>query len=175
MLTWHTGQLSSSDLIFPRYLLTFCTDSRRHLLTRREHVDLVLEQILRAACEEEFATAAYCFMPDCAHLLIEGQSGTSNHKRFISRAKQYSAWHYSRAFHERLWQRHGLEHALRQDEATLVIAKHVLEHPVRAGLVSTAADYPFAGSGLYRVSQILGAETRESAVPLAGGRKIEVS
>ena len=155
MLTWHTGPTRGADGAFPRYLLTFCTHLRRHLFVTGERVDLVLEQILRAACQEEFATAAYCFMPDSVHLLVESQSERANYKRFINRAKQYSASHYSRTFHEQLWQRHGSERTLRRDEATLAVASQILGYPVRSGLTSSAADYPFAGSGVYRVSDIL--------------------
>ena len=155
MLTWHTGR---SDVGFPRYLLTFRTDRRRHLLTDRDRVDLVVSQILRAACDEEFATAAYCVMPDSVHLLIEAQAAAADHKRFINRAKQFSAFHFSRVFHERLWQRHGVERMLGPDESSLDVARDVLEHSVRAGLAASAAEYPFAGSGLYTVSAIVGAD-----------------
>jgi len=33
----------------------------------------------------------------------------------------------------RLWQRYGFERVLRDDEATLVVAKYILENPLRAG------------------------------------------
>jgi REP element-mobilizing transposase RayT len=159
MLTWNAGSLASRDARFERYLLTFWTDRRRHLLVSRERVDLVISQILRAACDESFATAAYCAMPDCVHVLIEAQSTAADHKRFINRAKQLSAFQYSRSFHERLWQRHNFARALEPEESTLAAARHVLEQPVRAGLAPSAAEYVFAGSGLYAVSTILAADT----------------
>jgi len=158
MLTWNTGPLAPSSALSERYLLTFWTDRRRHLLVNHERIDLVITQILRAACDEAFATAAYCAMPDSVHLLIEAQSTGADHKRFINRAKQLSAFQYSRTFHERLWQRHNFARTLGPDECTLVAARHVLEQPVRAGLASSAGEYAFAGSGLYALSAILGAE-----------------
>src|ERR1700740_2326003 len=102
MLTWHTGSPPPVDPSFPRHLLTFCTDSLRHLLVTPERVTVVLEQILLAACEQEFAIAAYCFMPDRAHLLVEAQTQQSNHKQLVKRAKQASAWRYARRFGGRL-------------------------------------------------------------------------
>ena len=138
-----------------RYLLTFRTDRRRHLFTRLDHVTLALSQILRSADEEGFAVVAYCFMPDELHLLIEGQTDGSDCKRFISRSKQYSAFHYARMFGGRLWQRRGFERVLRDHEATAVVARQILQHPVRAGLVRNAEDYPYLGSKVYPLGSLL--------------------
>jgi hypothetical protein len=55
----------------------------------------------------------------------------------------------------RLWQRYGYEHVLRNDEATMSVARYILENPVRAGLVARVEDYPFAGSCTYPLQQIL--------------------
>ena len=140
---------------FYRYSLTFCTDHRRHVFTSNETVNLVLEQISRAAGENQFAVVAYCFMPDHLHLLIEGQAESSDCRRFIARAKQYSGFYYSKAFDSRLWQRYGYEHVLRDDEETRVIARDILNHPIRAGLADVVEDYPYVGSLVYELRDLL--------------------
>ena len=38
---------------------------------------------------------------------------------------------------------------------TLRVARYVLENPVRAGLVTRVQDYPFLGSDVYTVEQVL--------------------
>jgi putative transposase len=102
MLTGNPGHLKTFDYIGPyRYFLTFCTDSRQRVFVTRERVDPVLLQIERSAEEERFANVAYCFMPDHLHLLIEGRAGSSDCRRFISRAKQFSGYHYAKAFGHR--------------------------------------------------------------------------
>ncbi len=58
-------------------------------------------------------------------------------------------------FGERLWQRYGFERTLRSDESTLAVARYILENPIRAGLVERAQDYPFLGSGVYSIDEIL--------------------
>ena len=88
-------------------------------------------------------------------MLIEGQAEISDCKRFIARAKQYSAFHYSKTFHEVLWQRYGFEHVLRDEERSLVVARYILANPVRAGLVQRIEDYPFIGSLVYPLKQLL--------------------
>ena len=156
MFTRNPGHLTSFDYVGPyRYFLTFCTYSRRCVFTKQERVDLTLLQIERSAVEEQFALVAYCFMPDHLHLLVEGHGSSSDCRRFISRAKQFSGFYYSKVFGDRLWQRYGFERALRNEEETLVVAKYVLRNPVRAGLVRRVEDYPFAGSRVYSTEEIL--------------------
>ena len=94
-------------------------------------------------------------MPDHVHLLAVGCQPSSNCRRFITRAKQFSGYHYQRAFNERLWQRYGYEHVLRPSEDVFGVARYILENPIRAGLVRSAQDYPYLGSTLYSIDQIL--------------------
>jgi putative transposase len=154
--TGNPGHLKTFDYIgLHRYFLTFCTSSRRRVFVSRERVDLVLEQIQRAAGENSFAILAYCFMPDHLHLLIESLSNSSDCLRFIRSAKQFSGFHYANAFGDRLWQRYGFERVLRDDDDTLPVARYILENPMRAGLVERVEDYPYAGSRRYTPTQIL--------------------
>jgi putative transposase len=150
------GHLRTFDYLgLHAYFLTFCCDGQRRIFIGAPVVELVLEQILRAAAGERFAVVAYCFMPDHAHLLIEGQCDSSDGLRFIARAKQLSAFHYGRAYRGRLWQRYGYEHVLRSDEDIRRVARYIFENPLRAGLVCRPADYKFMGSCVYRVADVL--------------------
>ena len=158
MLTGNPGHAKSFDYLgLHRYSLTFCTYNRTRYFTDKSRVDVVFEQIVRSATENEFGIFAYSFMPDHVHLLIEGLSDASNALTFIDRAKQYSGYYFKRAFHSKLWQRYGFEHTLRSDEATLSVARYILENPVRAGLVQRVPDYPFCGSLMYPIEQVLDA------------------
>ena len=99
---------------------------------------------------------AYCFMPDHVHLIVEGREDTSDLRRFIARAKQYSGFEYARRHQQdRLWQRYGFERVLRTDESTQVAVRYVLENPVRKGLVEHPRDYPFIGSSVYPLDDLL--------------------
>ena len=156
MRTGRPEHLKSFDYVgFYRYFLTFCTFERQHHFLRQEHVDLVRTQFLRAAMDTAFAVLAYCFMPDHVHLLIQGDSEDANCRAFIRRSKQFSGFHYKKAFGKTLWQRYGYERTLRSDEATLSVARYIVENPLRAGLVRSVEDCPFLGSDVYRVSEIL--------------------
>jgi REP element-mobilizing transposase RayT len=94
-------------------------------------------------------------MPDHVHFLAEGKAENSDCLRFIARGKQYSGYHYKAKFGHRLWQRYGYEHTLRSEEATISVARYILENPVRAGLVARIDEYAFSGSSVYSLEQIL--------------------
>ena len=158
MLTGNPGHLPAFDYIgLHRYFLTFCTNQRQPIFRDSTRVDLVKSHILQTAADESFAILAYCFMPDHLHLLVEGQADAADCKRLITRAKQFSGFYYSKTFGARLWQRYGFERVLRDDEATLVVARYILENPVRAGLVVSPEDYAFSGSEKFTVEEILSA------------------
>jgi putative transposase len=94
VFTNRPDHLKAFDYLGPyRYSLTFCTHERRRAFIEAPVVGLAREQILRAATEQAFAVIAYCFMPDHLHLLVEGTSDSSDCRRFISRAKQYSGFY----------------------------------------------------------------------------------
>ena len=156
MRTGNPGHLKTFDYVgLHRYFLTFCTDHRKKRFEDARPVDVVREQILRAANDESFAVIAYCFMPDHVHLLVEASSDASDCLRFIKRAKQFSGFHYQKQFGERLWQRYGYERTLRSEDTTLVVAKYIVANPVRAGLVENPEDYPFSGSERHSMAEIL--------------------
>lgn len=138
-----------------RYSLTFCTDWRRKWFENPAAVDVVYTQFLRVAQNERFAILVYCFMPDHVHMLVEGLADDANGKQFITKSKQCSAHAYAKQFGARLWQPFGFEHVVRDDEKIQVVAKYILENPVRAGLSKTVLEYPFLGSQVYDVKVLL--------------------
>ena len=151
----HPEHLKTFDYLGVRqYFLTFCTYHRARLFTDPARVGLVSTQISRASQEEGFSVIAYCFMPDHIHLLVEGTSDVSDCLRFIARAKQYAGFYYKRVFKDRLWQRFGYEHVLRDEEAAISVARYILENPVRAGIARTVQEYPFSGSSVYSIEQL---------------------
>jgi len=156
MITNKPEHLETFDYLgLHQYFLTFCTHRRLRLFVSLERVSVVRTQIERAAREYGFSTIAYCYMPDHVHLLVEALADDSDCRAFISRAKQYSGFHYKATFGERLWQRYGFERTLRSAEAAIDVARYVLENPVRAGIVEQLDAYPFSGSNVYTVEQIL--------------------
>jgi putative transposase len=150
------GHLRAFDYLgLYRYFLTFCCHRRLPRFQNPAAVELVMLQIRRAACDEQFVIPAYCFMSDHLHLLIEATADQSNGLKFIAKAKQLSGFYYKKHYGQTLWQRYGYEHILRDDEKTRVVARYIFENPVRAGLVRAPEEYPFIGSDTHSVQEVL--------------------
>jgi len=85
-------------------------------------------------------------MPDHIHLLIDGEKAEADMRSFNSLFKQKAGYWFKGIYHDKLWQPGYYERVLRDDEATLVVVRYILENPVRRGLVEHFTDYPNLGS-----------------------------
>lgn len=138
-----------------RYLLTFCTIERARIFERPEAVDDALQQIRITAGRERFAILAYCFMPDHVHLLVEGLNDHADLRQFAKMAKQRSGASHALSASGRLWQEGYWETVLRIDEDARPTARYIFENPVRAGLAVSPRDYPYLGSDMWTVAEII--------------------
>jgi putative transposase len=140
---------------FRPFFLTIGTRGRARHFTDPAVVALVLSQFLQAAASEGFAVIAYCFMPDHVHLVVIGRSATSELPRFVKSAKQRSGFFFKRAFGRQLWQDSFYDHVIRRTDDIAEVMAYVIMNPVREGLVSDLADYPYWGSGDYSRHELL--------------------
>jgi putative transposase len=120
-----------------------------------EPVEAVRWQLFRTASEFEFAVLAYCFMPDHLHTLLEGQAERADFRLYMHAFKQRSAFNWKRAYGRPLWERSYFEHVLRDDESATTVARYIVDNPVRAGLIASPADYPFSGSGILKMEDLV--------------------
>jgi putative transposase len=141
---------------YQRYFLTTCTFDRRRHFTSGQVVDVAHGEFLRTATEFDFAILAYCFMPDHAHLLVEGSTDSADFRGFAALAKQRSGYAVRSLITGRLWQKGYFERVLRDEDDTFHVARYVLNNPVRAGLVASPADYPFLGSAVLAKDDLIG-------------------
>jgi putative transposase len=139
-----------------RYFLTFCTLDRQKLFVDSATVTPTHEQFRRTSAEEGFEVLAYCFMPDHAHLLVEGTDDSSDLRQFCKLAKQRSGSVHARSGRGRLWQEGYHDRVLRREDDIREIARYILNNPVRAGLVVTPAEYPYLGSDKWTVAELVG-------------------
>jgi len=112
-------------------------------------------EISKTAAAEGFAILAYCYMPDHLHLLVKGTTVRADLRRFAQIARQRAAVRHSARTGSVLWQSGYHDRVLRDDEATGAAIRYLLNNPVRAGLVSDAAHYPFAGSEVHSLDELM--------------------
>ena len=139
------------------YFLTFCTLARAPVLREPPIAELVVAQIRRTARARSFAITAYCVMPDHVHLLLEGRSTSADVRGFVKQLKQGTGQRFAHQRGRSLWQEGYYDRVLRPTESAAMVARYIIENPVRAGLVTSALDYPYSGSDLWPLAEILSA------------------
>mgnify|MGYP003920799285 FL=1 len=77
-------------------------------------------------------------MPDHFHWLLD-LSGKYSLSQTVGMLKSQTA----RAIGQSIWQRGFHDHALREQEDTLQIARYIVANPLRAQLVKSVKDYPY--------------------------------
>src|SRR5262245_24795976 len=129
-----------------RYFVTCCTDHWLRAFTSAAIVDALSTQLRRTCAEHSFALLAYVFMPDHLHFLIEGQTENADFRALMKVLRKRLTTEYHEFDSGELWQDGYHEHVLRNEEATVAVARYILGNPVREGLVENATDYPFSWS-----------------------------
>ncbi|WP_415883604.1 REP-associated tyrosine transposase [Neptuniibacter sp. QD34_54] len=121
------------------YLVTFATDKRQKVFT-----DLYLVRILVNCLKfqaKRCDTLAYVVMPDHVHWLV--QLNSTELSTIVHSVKSYSAKAIN-AYSGRqgaVWQNGFHDHALRDEEDLVDLARYVVLNPIRAGLASKVGDY----------------------------------
>jgi len=128
------------------YSITCCTQDNHNIFIAEEPFRLVFNLLLEDAEKEKFLVHTYCFMPDHLHFLLIGNDVESSLLGMMRRFKQRSDYHFQERFGTKLWQRSYYDHAVRKEDDIEVVARYILENPVRKGLVEDFMRYPFSGS-----------------------------
>jgi putative transposase len=133
----------------PLYFVTFCTHERQQFLAKDEiHTAFVL---FAKRAEETFnvAVGRYVIMPDHVHLFVRGDY-TFRLGPWIGALKQTLAKTATLSRAEgQLWEEGFFDHVLRSNESYSQKWNYVCENPLRAGLVKSAADWPYQGEIVY--------------------------
>ena len=69
--------------------------------------------------------------------------------------KQRSAFAHKRLTGGNLWQDGYHDRVRRREEATRDVVAYILENPVRAGLCTDYRQYPFSGSSVYSMEELI--------------------
>ena len=69
--------------------------------------------------------------------------------------QQYSGYYFAKEYGQRLWQRYGYERVVRDDAELALSIGYIVANPVRAGLATHPAEYPFLGSEVYTLADLL--------------------
>ncbi len=130
---------------WPIYYVTATTNKRRHLLDRPDvHQSFI--QFARNGPVRGVWVGRYVLMPDRFHLFVQfGPDSISlsmwqkSFKNTISKTLRIAN------FAPPHWQRGFFDHVIRSRESYDEKRRYLRENPVRAGLASSADEYPYGG------------------------------
>ena len=99
-----------------------------------------------------FDCLVYCVMPDHLHLLIELEDESQNFLDLIHRIKQIISFELKGKYpYRQLWQDRYFDHIIRNEKELIIIARYILENPVRKELVNDFRDWQYSGGYFYEL------------------------
>ncbi|TAK16270.1 MAG: transposase [Acidobacteria bacterium] len=128
-----------------RYFVTCCTWQRQCHFTAGV-VEALAPIMLTALRERGHECLAWVFMPDHAHLLLEGLTSEARFRDAMTLARQRTAVAFRRERGTPLWQDGYFERVLRREEDSGAVIAYILNNPVRAGLVQEWNEYALSWS-----------------------------
>jgi REP element-mobilizing transposase RayT len=131
-----------------------CTKNRRSVLARDEASEILIREWNAAQKRHGWAVGRYVIMPDHVHFFCRPEPGARKLSEFIGAWKSWTSRRINALGGPRsataataaaLWQREFFDHVLRSTESYSEKWNYVFDNPVRAGLVSTAQEWKYAG------------------------------
>jgi putative transposase len=101
------------------------------------------------------AAVVYLFMPDHVHMILAGRKTPSNVLNSMKIFKQKTGFWFSQNVPDIKWQKDFYDHILRNNKDMKNQIRYILNNPVRKGLVSNWKDYPYKGSTLYDLNELM--------------------
>lgn len=124
------------------YLITTVTRNRRPVF-HDWRIGCLLAAELHEVTRAGYAdTLAWVVMPDHLHWLMTPRTDTLDAVMRRIKSRSAKSIHRQLGTNGAFWQKGYHDHAVREDEDILTIARYIIGNPLRAGLVETIGDYP---------------------------------
>jgi putative transposase len=151
----HLRRLERVWIDQPIYFITTCTKDRHRILARREVARVLVDEWSAAHERHGWAVGRYVIMPDHVHFFCRAELDAKPLPEFVGHWKSWTSRRIRRTqrpgsatpatMRTALWQPEFFDHVLRSHESYSEKWNYVRENPVRAGLVSTADEWKYAG------------------------------
>jgi putative transposase len=129
------GRFSQHNQI---YRITFTTKGRKCIFDDFAKARIVIKMLSQSDEQKNSSTLAFVVMPDHIHWLVQ-LIGRQTLAQLIKTVKSQVTIQIGYP----IWQAGYYDHAIRQDEDIQKIARYIVANPIRAGLVTKVADYPY--------------------------------
>jgi len=137
-------------------VFTVCVARKVELFTDNEVVFVFVALLTKSVKKYGCIVPVYCFMPDHIHLLVSGQSESSDAWAAVVLFKQETGFWLGKHRPEIRWQKDFFDHIIRREEDLGAQVRYIAGNPVRKGLVRDWREYPFTGAVGVDLNDIVG-------------------
>lgn len=143
----HLRRLDRTWIRHPIYFLTVCIAQRRPCLAHPAPVDILIESWHSASVIHGWMVGRYVIMPDHVHFFAAPRAEAKSLSSFMRDWKKWTTHrlHADGIKSPLVWQSGFFNHVLRSADSYAEKRTYVYENPVRAGLVVSAALWPYSG------------------------------
>jgi molybdenum cofactor cytidylyltransferase len=152
---------------FPCFFLTICVQDRAKLLAKEETHTRLREFLQASAKDYGWWPSRYVIMPDHIHLLVRRGEPPREGTRPTTLGEWVKALKAVVGERAVKWQKGFFDHVLRSEESEAEKWEYIRQNPVRAGLVSRAEEWAFAGEIVCERTE----SPREGTRPTTGTEK----
>jgi putative transposase len=138
--------------------VTGCLQGRRPVFEEPRVVAPLVSLLHATADKNSCAVVAFCFMPDHVHVVLRGFSFSSDTRRSFAAFKQASGFWLARNRPGSTWQKDFYDRVLRTEADVIREVWYIVANPLRVELVEAWREYPWAGSFVINLEDLLSAE-----------------
>ena len=148
----HLQRLDRVWIEFPIYSITVCTSRRRPIFAGNAVAAILVDELGGTRERHGWVIGSYVVMPDHMHFFCASEYDAKTLSDFMREWKSWTGRRVNALLPRpmtaatTLWQREFFDHILRSNESYAQKWDYVRDNPVRAGLVSSAEDWPYAGT-----------------------------
>ena len=128
------------------YFITFTCHHREKVFSNCDHANTFCRCITSNELKYQCRWLTWVLMPDHFHGLLQLKNNALGN--VVGHLKGVSARNVNKIRHtnQPVWQGAYYDHALREEESRIEIARYIAENPLRCKLVSKIGDYPYWNS-----------------------------
>ena len=132
---------------------TLCIKNRKETFINDGIFEIFSNILLNTIKDFNNHAVIYLFMPDHAHLILQGNTSTSDVITSVNLFKQKTGfWFYENMKNTR-WQKDYFDHIIRNEEDLKNQIYYILNNPVRSGIVENWKEYKYRGSTLFNFDE----------------------
>lgn len=136
---------------------TACVAQRLPLFTEKVIVERFAQILRESSRRHSTAVVLYCFMPDHAHIVLQGRDPRADTWRAMVAFKQRTGYWLKKNSRGVAWQKDFFDRIIRSNDELVRMLRYIADNPVRAALVDAWHEYPFIGSDVYNLGDIFSA------------------